>query len=168
MNPTQPSPATFHPGRHFQVLDDPMHDPYQARAKLQDPSVCDSCGAVYHQGRWQWGTPVANALHATCPACRRMQEHAPAGYVTIEGPFACSNRAELLNLVRHLEDREKSEHPLQRVMAIEEQQDDKLLITTTDIHLARDIGEALENAYKGELDFHYNKDEYLLRVHWRR
>ena len=49
-----------------------------------------------------------------------------------------------------------------------EEQDDKLMITTTDIHLARGIGEALEHAYRGELAFHYNKAEYLLRVRWQR
>ena len=43
-----------------------------------------------------------------------------------------------------------------------------LLVTTTDPHLARRIGEALHHAYKGELDYHYNKEEKLLRVVWRR
>jgi hypothetical protein len=70
-------------------------------------------------------------------------------------------------MVRHLEAREKADHPLQRIMAISDQ-DDGLLITTTDIHLAAGIGRALQSAYKGELDFHYSKDEYLLRMDWRR
>ena len=42
------------------------------------------------------------------------------------------------------------------------------MVTTTDIHLARGIGEALEHAYQGELEFHYNEGENLLRVHWAR
>jgi hypothetical protein len=41
-------------------------------------------------------------------------------------------------------------------------------VTTTDIHLARGIGDALHSAYKGELEYHYNKEENLLRVEWRR
>ena len=41
-------------------------------------------------------------------------------------------------------------------------------ITTTDIHLARGIGEALHHAYQGELEFHYNPEQNLLRVNWRR
>ena len=129
--------------------------------------VCGSCGAVYHEGRWQWMTPAADALQTRCAACRRIEENLPAGYVSIEGPFSQSHRDELVNLVRHLERREKAEHPLKRIMAIEED-GGKLLITTTDIHLARAIGEALHDAYKGELDFHYNKEEYLLRIRWRR
>lgn len=167
MKAAQPPPPTFKSGRHLEVLDDPMHDPYQDRAKLSEPSVCSDCGAVYHDGRWQWITPPANAPQTRCTACRRIHEKLPAGYVSIEGQFAHDHREELLNLIRHLETREKAEHPLQRIMSIEEQ-GDNLMITTTDIHLARGIGEALQNAYKGALDFHYNDAEYLLRVRWQR
>jgi len=42
------------------------------------------------------------------------------------------------------------------------------LITTTDPHLARNIGEAVRSAYKGRLEYHYNKEENLLRVRWNR
>jgi len=49
-----------------------------------------------------------------------------------------------------------------------EDQDDGILITTTDIHLARGIGEALHHAYQGELEYHYNEQENLLRVVWAR
>lgn len=167
MKAAQPPPFTFQPGRHLQILDDPVHDPYHEREKLLEPAVCTDCGAVYHEGRWQWIAPPVHALQARCAACRRIAEKLPAGYVSIEGQFARDHRDEVRNLVTHLETREKAEHPLQRIMAIEEQ-DDALMITTTDIHLARGIGEALEHAYKGELDFHYNKEQYLLRVRWRR
>ncbi len=167
MKSTQPPPTTFHPGRHLEMFNDPIHDPYQERGKLAEPAVCSNCGAVYHQGRWQWMMPPADALQTHCAACRRIQENMPAGYVSIEGTYAQSHHDELINLVRHLEQRQKAEHPMKRIMAIEEV-DNTLLITTTDIHLARNIGDALEDAYKGELDFHYNKEEYLLRIRWRR
>jgi hypothetical protein len=49
-----------------------------------------------------------------------------------------------------------------------EDEDDGVLITTTDIHLARGIGEALHHAYQGELEYHYNEQENLLRVVWAR
>ena len=41
-----------------------------------------------------------------------------------------------------------------------------IVITTTDIHLPRRIGEALHHAYHGDLDFHYIKESYLIRVRW--
>lgn len=166
MKQTQPPGSTFRPGRHLEVLDEPVHDPYLERGKFAEPAVCADCGAVFHQGRWQWITPPAGALQTRCAACRRIHEHLPAGYVTIEGDFASSHRDELLGMVKHIEQREKAEHPMKRIMDIEEQEG-KLQITTTDIHLARTIGKALHNAYQGDLDFHYNKDEYLLRIRWR-
>jgi hypothetical protein len=42
------------------------------------------------------------------------------------------------------------------------------VVTTTDIHLAHGIGEALHHAYQGELEFHYNSDQNLMRVNWSR
>ncbi len=89
----------------------------------------------------------------------------PAGYLTIKGVFAEDHHDELMQLLRHHEQREKNEHPLQRIMQIDEQPD-AWVITTTDIHLARGLGEALEHAYRGTLQYHYNKDDYLLRVSW--
>ncbi|PIY05063.1 MAG: ATPase, partial [Gallionellales bacterium CG_4_10_14_3_um_filter_54_96] len=73
----------------------------------------------------------------------------------------------ILHLIQHLAEQEKSEHPLQRIMAIEKTAQGSL-ITTTDIHLARGIGEALHHAYQGELEFHYNPEQLLLRVNWVR
>ena len=87
--------------------------------------------------------------------------------MTIGGSFCKEHREELLHLVKNEEARAKAEHPLERIIMIDEQ-DDSVLITTTDIHLARGIGEALHHAYKGELEFHYNEQENLLRVVWER
>lgn len=161
------TPAGFQHGRHFEMEYETTDDPYHQREKLPEPSVCGDCGAVYHDGRWQWLLQAANAHKTQCPACRRIHEKLPAGHVSIEGQFAQEHSDEIRSLIRNVEAREKSEHPLQRIMSIEET-DGNLLITTTDIHLARDIGEALHHAYKGDLDFHYNKAEYLLRVRWQR
>lgn len=47
-----------------------------------------------------------------------------------------------------------------------EAQDDGELITTTDIDLARALGEAIHHAYQGKLEFHYNEEEDLLSVSW--
>jgi len=52
-------------------------------------------------------------------------------------------------------------------MAIEES-DSEMRVSTTDMHLARGIGEAVHHAYQGELEFHYNAEDAHLRVHWAR
>jgi len=36
------------------------------------------------------------------------------------------------------------------------------------LHLARRIGDALQHAYKGGLEYRYNKEDNLLRVTWCR
>lgn len=167
MKTKQPPPSVFQPGHHLEMYDATVSDPYAQQEKLSEPAVCSECGAVYHQGRWQWLLPPPNAQAVKCAACRRIQENMPAGYVALEGEFARDHRVELIELIHNHEAREKAEHPLQRIIAIDEQ-NGGLMITTTDIHLARGIGEALKHAYKGTLDYHYLHDEYLLRVHWER
>lgn len=167
MKAVPPPTPNFPVGRHLEVFDDPIYDPYQDQANLYESSVCSNCGAVYLDGRWQWVSPPVHALHTRCPACRRIDEKAPAGYVSIEGQFAHDHRQELMALIRDLERQEKAEHPLQRIMSTEEHAD-KLRIMTTDIHLVRAIGEALQRAYQGRLDFNYTDAEYLLRVSWQR
>jgi NMD protein affecting ribosome stability and mRNA decay len=157
----------WRPLQREELRDELVHDSYKSKRKLSEPTRCPECGAVYHSGRWQWGMAAAGAHETLCPACHRVHDKFPAGYVTLKGEFAVTHRAEILQLVRHREAREKAEHPLQRIMDIEDV-DDGVLVTTTDIHLARDIGEALHAAYKGELEYHYNKEENLLRVLWTR
>lgn len=161
------SAAGFPHSRPLELLDDAVCDPYQIRNQLFEPSACTSCGAVYFEGCWQWTDAPANTRQIICPACKRIDDKLAAGHVSIEGRFAREYHEELRLLIDTLETRIKSQHPMQRIMAIEEHPD-RLLITTTDIHLARSIGEALHQAYKGNLDFHYNETDYLLRVRWQR
>lgn len=164
-NPSQP--LVFHPGEHLQMLDEVVHDPYLKTEKLSEPTVCGDCGAVYHKGHWQWGTAPEGANMARCPACKRIHEKLPAGYVSIQGEFAREHHDELVSMIRQYAAHQKSEHPLKRIMSLETD-GEELMVTTTDIHLARGIGEALHKAFKGNLDFHYNEAEYLLRVRWQR
>ena len=163
--------AESRPRRHVEMEFDTIDDPYQPREKLPEPTMCTDCGAIYHNGHWQWKVTPAitngTAKITHCTACRRIRDDLPAGYVTISGEFAQQHRDEVKNLIRHVEAHKKWEHSMQRIMSIQEEAG-KLLIMTTDIHLARAIGDALEYAYKGELDFLYNKAEYLLQVQWRR
>jgi hypothetical protein len=143
---------------------DRILDPYEAQHKPDEPSACPQCGAIYHRGRWAWGQAPEGAHPHLCAACRRIGEHLPAGVVTLHRPPA-RLKEQVIGLVRHEEAAEKSEHPLNRVMAIEEA-DGNLLISTTDIHLPRRIGEALKRAYHGELVMHFDDDGYFARIDW--
>ena len=143
-------------------------DTYGLRGKLPDSTACPSCGAVYRSGRWTWGPPPAQAHRTLCPACRRSEDGYPAGLVVVEGEFVKAHREEISALARHVEEREKREHPLKRIMRVEEPAAGRLEIATTDARLARGIGEALHHAYQGDLDYQTRDAETLFRVSWRR
>ena len=142
-------------------------DPYRHAAKPPEPTVCPECSAVFTEGRWAWGDAPDEANEHLCPACQRIQDRFPAGYVTLKGAFFEEHRDEIVALIKNHEKKEKAERPLQRIMAIDKK-GDTLEVTTTDSHLARGIAEALHDAYKGELKLRYSRDENLLRATWRR
>jgi NMD protein affecting ribosome stability and mRNA decay len=157
----------WRPLRREQLLKELVHDSYKLKWKLPDPTRCPQCGAVYHQGRWRWIGAPAGAHESMCPACRRIHDRFPAGYISLKGEFFDAHRDVVLGLVRSCETKEKAEHPLERIMGIERTREGAL-VTTTDTHLARRIAEALHAAYKGRLLFRYNKEQALLRVFWNR
>lgn len=153
--------------RGDRLIREHVHDPYKTRLKLPEPTLCPQCGAVYSQGRWHWAERPDQPHEELCQACHRINDSYPAGTLSLSGDFLGKHRTEILGLARHQEELEKGEHPLNRIMRIEDE-GDTTVITTTDIHLPRRIGEALFDAYKGELDFHYEEESYSVRVSWRR
>jgi NMD protein affecting ribosome stability and mRNA decay len=167
MTPSNPRPqrrtATRRVAGHAQQ--DHILDPYQRRQKLLDGTICPTCGAAYHDGRWRWTTGIEHAHEQQCPACRRIAERYPAGIVTLRGPLAAEQRRHLVSLARHEEEAEKTEHPLNRIIGIEEDADG-IVINTTDIHLPRRIGEAVKRALHGNLTAEFEKDGYFVRVNW--
>jgi len=157
----------FRMQRREQLMVGLGNDPYKPGRKPRGATRCTDCGAVFHRGRWSWRTTPARAAAGLCPACRRIRERLPASFVLLRGGFVREHSEEILNRLRRCEQSERREHPLQRIMSLEPQADG-LLVTTTDTHLARRIGDALYDAYKGELRYRYSKDDRLLRVTWSR
>ena len=155
------------PGSREQGLPDRREDSYREDAKLPDPAACPVCHASYLKGRWTWSEAPADAPRHKCPACRRIEDDFPAGYVTLKGDFLPTHRGEILDLVKAREARAKSEHPLQRIIGVKDVSDG-IIVTTTDAHLASGIARALHDAFKGELELTYSKDENFLRATWSR
>jgi hypothetical protein len=165
-----PAPLTPPGGqvrRAARVYDDLRHDPYEPKGKPSQPAYCTGCGAVFRRGRWSWTETPQGAQGVLCSACRRIRDKLPAGTVTLEGDFIGAHRDEMTHIVRNEEELEKAQYPLHRIMAVNEQAG-RIVVTTTDIHLARRIGEAVHRAYQGDLSLAYGKDEYSLHAHWRR
>ena len=164
---TNPRGVPYSPKRDAGVQRRNMDDPYRHAAKPPEPTVCPECKAVFSDGRWMWAATPDDANEQLCPACQRIQDRFPAGYVMIKGAFFTEHRNEIIALIESHEKKEKASRPLQRIMAIDKTREG-LEVTTTDSHLARGIGEALQDAYKGELKLRYSRDENLLRATWKR
>lgn len=165
--PANVSGHTAGPRRGGRAQDRVVTDPYKLTHKLHEPSVCAQCGAVYRDGRWIWAAKPPGAEEVVCQACHRINDDYPAGVVTLSGSFIESHRDDILHLVRRQEAIEKPEHPFNRIIAIKDEPEE-IVVTTTDLHLPRRIGEALKAAYDGALALDYDEDGYFLRVAWTR
>lgn len=102
-----------------------------------------------------------------CQACRRVRDDYPAGRVTMSGDFVRAHKMEILNLARHHEQDERAQHPLHRIIKVEERPD-SVVVSTTDVHLPRRIGDALRRAFKGRSETHYDEGSCFVRVNWHR
>jgi hypothetical protein len=168
-SPQAPAPASTTPRTHHAshgVPDEEGHDPYREAGKLPEPTVCPDCHAVFQRGRWHWNDTLPGATPHRCPACRRIREHLPAGIVTLSGPFLNAHRDDIMACVRRICDRAYVEHPLERVMEIDED-DAEIRVSTTSSHLARAIGRALHEAWDGQLELDPHA-QGMPRVAWHR
>ena len=143
-------------------------DPYLSRAKPGAPTVCPTCHAFFNEGRWTWQKAPKDAVEQVCPACQRIHDRFPAGYITIKGEFFKEHKDEIIALLHSREKHEKENRPLQRIMGMDAKRDGSFEITTTDSHIARTLAEAIHSAYKGDLKLRYSRDENLLRATWKR
>jgi NMD protein affecting ribosome stability and mRNA decay len=154
--------------RHDRLVQEREHDPYRQPRQLPSATSCPECGAVFARGRWSWPReeqPITG--EELCPACRRLRDRYPAGLVVLRGEFLEQHYDEVAHLVTHQASLESAEHPLSRIIDVE-RRPREMVVTTTDIHLPRRIGEAIHRAYGGNLDFAYAESEDMLRVSWSR
>ncbi|MFH5832673.1 BCAM0308 family protein [Halalkalibaculum sp. DA384] len=148
------------------IFKDERSDVYREKKKYKEPTKCPTCGASFIEGRWRWEEVSEQAYKELCPACRRIRDHYPAGTVEISGSFFEEHRKEIMHMIKNLERTESQEHPLERIMEIDTD-NGSTLISTTGIHLPRRIGDALNQAYRGELEISYDAETYI-RVSWNR
>ncbi|MBN2333293.1 MAG: ATPase [Deltaproteobacteria bacterium] len=149
-------------------------DPYLGDKQFPEPTVCSQCGIVYVKGMW-WDDfdrqqlPTGKELHeVVCPACRRIMDKNPAGYLYLaDSEFLRRHAGEIEQLLVNKADQAKTEHPLQRIMTWEKEPP-QWEITTTSDHLAVRLGKALNSAFKGNLEVKFSEGLKLTRVYWER
>jgi hypothetical protein len=159
-------PAASHPRPARRVYDE-SPDSFGTPGKPAEPAVCARCGSVLHAGRWTWNAAPDPAPAAKCPACLRIEQDQPDGILVIGGPFVASHRAEILGLIRHVEENEMQHHPLARTFGVDDD-GDELRVRTTERRLADSLGRALERAYGGKLERTAGDRSSPLRLRWQR
>jgi hypothetical protein len=145
-------------------------NPYHEGRKYPEPTVCPRCHLVYRNGRWQTaeaGSDSRTAHESHCPACRREIDLLPAGLLYLSGEYLGVHKEEILNIAHNQASSAVEHRPLQRIMWIEEGEDNTE-IATTHGHLALRIGKAIESACKGSLDIKHAHEDQLVRVYWKR
>ena len=157
---TRPGPRKDHPARNVQPK---QHDTYARRSKRSKALVCDGCGVVYHGGKWYWGAPpLTDVDGGLCPACERVRDRYPAGEIRIH-PGLLAFRDEILNLISNVEELEKAEHPLERLMDVQDSEDG-ILVTTTGLHLARRVAGKLKRRFGSKVSIRYPEEQNLIFV----
>ncbi len=148
-----------------------LADPYLLSKAYTEPTICPTCGLVYHKKRWSRDEHLRQEIEEVaekhkCPACRKIQDHYVMGLVLITGGFAISKKSEIINLIRNQEKKESFLNPLARIMSLKSEKN--IVVETTTENLAMMIGKALKRAYDGELSITFSHDEKMVRVNWHR
>jgi hypothetical protein len=120
---------------------------------------------VFQAGKWTWGAAEEGAHRDTCPACKRIHDGYPVGTIELFGDGFEPFRDEVAKLIRNVEEREKAEHPLERLMSLE-RRDGGLYVETTGMHLARSVASAVKRRFHGHIRITYPDGENRVRVTW--
>ncbi|MFH1151431.1 MAG: BCAM0308 family protein [Actinomycetota bacterium] len=136
---------------------------------------CPKCGAVYDGRRWvpdptdsllaeMSGKTIESRM---CPGDQRIENGQVEGVVTLTGGFLGTHREEVKNVVRRVAREGRHRNVAARIFEIVEE-DDALVIETTDEHLAERMGKEVEKAFKGDLTIKWQAKDTFARVTWRR
>jgi hypothetical protein len=103
-----------------------------------------------------------------CPACQRLRDGVPSGFVHLDGAFLSAHREEVERLLRNEAERAAEDNPTARIMDWGQDERGRLTLSTTTEHLVQRLGHALEKAFKGEVRYDFSHENKLAHVHWHR
>ncbi len=156
---------------------DDLTDPYKTALEYKELSVCRRCRSIYHDKRWSIDEKLYKSLlkdagkvnYTLCPACQKIQTGYVEGVVELEGDFLFKHKEDILNLINNTEKRANYIDPLEKIIKIDiDDQNEKIILTTTSENLAQRIGKNLEKAYKGSVEYSFSKEDRMARVYWVR
>jgi len=155
--------------RYFPSMSVRLDNPYRNLQKYPSDTECPGCGLLFQDGVWKMAVvrPEHKLHHQLCPACLQTRDDYPGGILTLGGSFLDAHREDILHRVRNVEKLVREEHPLQRIMRIEENPG-QVIVFTTDPHLAVRISKALRSDFGGELSLNYAKEDQFATARWSR
>ncbi len=147
-------------------------DPYLPLMGPKEAAVCKRCGAVYHRKHWSIEKSPdlfkgGKSRSVVCPACQKINDAFPGGIITLSGEFLKPLKEQILHLIRNEEARAKKINPLERIISVKDGGNVVEIHTTSD-RFAQRIGMEIHRAYKGDVTYHWSRDDKFIRVTWHR
>ena len=150
-------------------------DPYLPEGGRHELAVCTTCKAIYRNKSWFYDEELyrenfqkETTHRVTCPGCQKVQDHYYEGVLTLEGKFLAQHHDDIMALLHRQAEQVARKNPLERVIQIVPEGDDRLIVETTTDRLAQRLGKAVYRAYKGNLDFRWSHMNKFVRVYWSR
>ena len=150
-------------------------DPYLPAGGRHEMAICPTCKAIYQNKSWFYDEDLyrdkfqqETTHRVTCPGCQKVQDHYYEGVLTLEGEFLAQHREEIMTLLNRETERVARKNPLERVIQMVPEGNDRLIVETTTDRLAQRLGKAVYRAYKGNLDFRWSHMNKFVRVYWSR
>lgn len=159
-------------------------DPYASHYPKTGFAICPECQSVYFHKRWtlpqptegtiipqsprasrKAGKPLMMPEFFLCPACQKIRDGYPEGYVSIQWPNWLTHKAEIMGLIHNEEKRASHVNPLERIMAIHTRSGGVDIETTTE-QMAQRIGRDLVRAFHGKVQYKWSHKDKLARVQW--
>ncbi len=150
---------------------------HHSKKAMAEPAVCEVCKDVYADRRWSKPDATRQsekhphfrpATVVVCPACKRIADKIPSGYVYLSGAFLTEHFDEISRLLHNEAERSSADNPMARIMELKKEKTGELTLTTTTEHLAQRLGHALEKAYDGDVRYDFSHENKLARVYWKR
>jgi len=139
--------------------------------RLQEPTVCRHCGAVFSRRVWRRDRVVTHALLAraawtVCPACKQAGRGEYWGRVVVKGEYAKAQEEAIRRRIANIDARARVTQPQRRVISAE--RDGSILeVLTTSQKLAHRIVHELKKSFRGRASYKWSDDGSLFAV-WER
>ena len=137
---------------------------------LEDPSVCESCAAVYRRRTWRLDRPITHdllekAAWVQCPACQQKKSGIAYGRVIARGDLDSRRLAAIERRVRNVAARAEFTQPERTIVSME-RTGGGLEVLTTSQKLAHRITAELKKAFGGRAKYAWADDDGSLSATW--